>query len=280
VRGSRTAWCGSTLIELLVVIAVVAILAAMLLPALASAKIRAQQTQCLSNLRQIGIAGVLYLNESGRGFPYNEPTDLTYEPGVPVIWCYALTNSGATVALLVCPSTHLAPNPATQIAGTADQSWTVGGAGVVSYVPAMYGSYGQNGWFTDFITPDIPEFGGDDNGDPMYPQFLFEKLSDVQKPSQTPLFFDQNYDMTVPLENDPPASDLYYGKSRIGWSRDGMGCCTILRHGGPTAHRSVPYTSGPLPPGGINMGLADGHVEYSTLTNLWHYAWHLDWTNN
>ena len=54
---------GFTLIELLVVIAIIAILAAMLLPALARAKQRSQRTACVSNLKQIGVAFLLYLDD-------------------------------------------------------------------------------------------------------------------------------------------------------------------------------------------------------------------------
>lgn len=52
-----------TLIELLVVIAIIAILAAMLLPALSKAKQKAKQSACINNMRQIGIALTMYVND-------------------------------------------------------------------------------------------------------------------------------------------------------------------------------------------------------------------------
>jgi prepilin-type N-terminal cleavage/methylation domain-containing protein/prepilin-type processing-associated H-X9-DG protein len=64
-----------TLIELLVVMAVIAILAALLLPALGQAKLRAQGIQCASNMRQLMVACTLYVGENHEHFPPNVPVD-------------------------------------------------------------------------------------------------------------------------------------------------------------------------------------------------------------
>ncbi|MGQ9880831.1 MAG: prepilin-type N-terminal cleavage/methylation domain-containing protein [Armatimonadota bacterium] len=89
-----------TLIELLVVIAIIAILAAILFPVFAQAREKARQTVCLSNMKQMGWAVNMYLQDYDEAFPLDSHTGTN----APWVWLRTLEPYTRTKLLYRCPS--------------------------------------------------------------------------------------------------------------------------------------------------------------------------------
>ena len=258
----RTSQAGFTLIELLVVIAIIAILAAMLLPALSSAKLRSQQIVCINGVKELSLANKMYFDDN-QAWVGPLSLDPTLSQGD---WMGAmLSYYGKATNILFCPTAPDKGNPNNLVnpPGKADSAWhwTLSN-------PSYASSYAINKWLGSMINSLA---NGQAN-----PQYIYVKESLVLYPSTTPSFMDSAWLNLDPLETDTPARNLYDPLS--GSSSEGMPRVCVARHGGrpPTsAPRNVP--PGAVLPGTINMGFVDGHAEQAKLQNLWTYYWHRGW---
>ena len=179
-KGTNRAPVGFTLIELLVVIAIIAILAAILLPALASAKAKSLQTQCLSNLKQLNSAMKQYVDDSRDRTPGPDAVVTTGAEGGPeaIWWWY---------------KELIRPYLGIKTAGFVDPPLGAGSNDMVFHCPkdrgwADHGAvYSMPHYYNYLLDYGSYVFNGCDNrgNDPRTTTLLDTTLSTVKHPTRT-----------------------------------------------------------------------------------------------
>ncbi|MBW7992625.1 MAG: type II secretion system protein [Planctomycetes bacterium] len=236
-----------TLIELLVVIAIIALLMAILMPALSYVRKQARSGVCQSNLRQLSLAMNLYaLDHDDRTMPFShQPGMYWFHQMAPYLSAKDYKNNPeehleGVMEVAFCPMAKRQDRPETSFYGSAYTSWRFMGG---------EGSYGLNLW----LLPDDPIYA------PEFPAGnFFMKYSDA--PQRVPLLGDSVWVGSWPFANDAVPDDLTGETGYPGYPHgEGffMGRFCVDRHKKAT-----------------NIGFVDSHVERVYLQELWTQKWH------
>jgi len=243
---------GFTLIELLVVIAIIAVLMAIMMPALSYVRKQARSSACQSNLRQLSLAMNLYtLDHEDRTMPFShEPGEYWFHQLAPYLCAKDYKNNPeahieGVMKVAFCPMTKRQERPEDSFYGSASLAWRfLGGEG----------SYGLNLW----LQPDDPVYSAD------FPaQNYYKKYSDAK--GSVPLLGDSLWVGSWPFRDDAVPDD-FTGEGGYG----------------PLGAASYPHGEGYFMgrfcldrhKQAINIGFVDSRVDRVPLKELWTLQWH------
>lgn len=238
---------GFTLIELLVVIAIIALLLAILMPALNYVRKQARSSACQSNLRQMSLAMSLYaLDHDDRTMPFShQPGEYWFHQLAPYLSERAYKNNPeehieGMMRVAFCPVTKRQDRSENSYYGSAYRSWRFMGG---------EGSYGLNLW----LLPDDPIYA------PAFPaENFYKKYSDAH--SAVPILGDSVWVGSWPFSGDTVPDDITGETGYPGYPHNEgyfMGRFCVDRH-----------------KKAINIGFVDSRVERVSLKELWTLKWH------
>jgi len=255
-RSTDCAAKGFTLIELLVVIAIIAILAAILFPVFARAREQARKASCQSNLKQIGLAVLMYLQDYDQVYPYGRNSyggdekvirHTTTEYSVTGVWYTIFQPYTKSFQVFICPTAGPIMSASGLINWSGGYGWNIGGTHRASSGSPLAGN-GFGGYTGFECTPTGSRLNE----------------ATVQEPARTIL-------VTDPASNSYSSNGIF----AIGYSKSYI---PVLHGGQVGPFYSSPSTTTAVEfSGGGNYLFADGHVKYLQASRSWGSAmWNVD----
>ena len=236
---------GFTLIELLVVIAIIALLMAILMPALQRVRKQARGVICQANLKQWGIIFAMYTDDNNGNFPERSNDSGRWMDSMRELYI-------STEDIRLCPVASKLANPdgidGIDLWGSTLKGWgkipvsDAGGGRTIGY----YGSYGVNGYIYIPLGADV--YGKAPN--------RFWRTINVKNGNEIPMFLDCYFWCGWPDDDDtPPEYDGHQKRP----DADAMNRFCLNRHNGA-----------------VNTVFMDYHVEKVSLKRLWTLKWSRD----